>query len=178
MLVGDEREEGRKGENRERQSSENRQRISEGLREKERERGEQGETSRGSPQRKKGKKQEGKAEMGKDEKGEEKAPTCPGQWMGVETADGDLKRWLRGRLIPDSPGKWVAGDLPFSLTLEPQGPDSRGQRALYTHPSWPAKFYPELCLPQQGVLRWLFCLLELQSCLIDWEAPEPHNRLY
>lgn len=134
VLVGDEREEGRKGENRERQSSENRQRISEGLREKERERGERGETSRGSLQRKKGKKREGEAEMGKDEKGKEKAPTCPGQWMGVETEDGDLKRWLHGRLIPDSPGKWVAGDLPFSLTLEPQGPDSRGQRALRTHP--------------------------------------------
>ena len=25
--------------------------------------------------------------MGKGEKGEEKAPTCPGQWIGVETAE-------------------------------------------------------------------------------------------
>lgn len=40
MLVGDEREEGRKGENRERQSSENRERIREGLREKEQRAGE------------------------------------------------------------------------------------------------------------------------------------------
>ena len=73
---------------------------------------------------------------------------------GGDCRDGDLKRWLRGRLISDSPGKWVSGNLPFSLTLEPQGPDSMGQRALCTHPSWPAKFYLELCPPQRG--GWFF----------------------
>ena len=57
--------------------------------------------------------------------------------------DGNLQRWPRGGLIlvcriSDSPGKGVAEDLPFSLTAEPLGPDSRG-RELSTHTLSPTR---------------------------------------